>query len=81
MVDLHNLERFINERCVKSKTTLPFSAFVTAFNRWLPTGISIARDDVFFLMQGQNYLDMHAIERRALVFCVIPEEQSEMVGS
>ena len=79
LVDLHDLKRFIDERCTKSKTTLPFSAFVTAFNRWLPT--SIARDDVFFLMQGQDRLDMHVAGKAAYVFCVILEEQSEMVGS
>lgn len=89
MVDLDDLYRFFDERCVKANTNLSFQAFITAFERWLPEGRrqECTRDDIFFLMQGQDRFALH-VSRSAItgqkvtvLCCAIPDVQRDMVES
>lgn len=67
MVDLNDLYRFFDERCVKASSNLSFQAFVTAFEHWLPEDKrhECTRDDIFYLMQSQDRFDMH-VSRNAI---------------
>lgn len=84
MIDLDDLTQFMNERCVKTGSNLPFNAFVEALRRWMIPARrhEVTRDDVFYLMQGQDRFDLDVQSGKVTVLgCAIPDVQREMVES
>ena len=82
--DLDMLNKFLDEKCLDSKTDLSFVSFHLAFERWLPSNQrhQITRDDLSLLMRGQDRFNLYVDGHKVFVLkCTIPEEQRDMVGS
>ena len=84
MIDLDDLNTFMDQCCVKTGSNLTFNAFVEALRRWMTPARrhEVTRDDVFYLMQGQDRFDLDVRRGKVTVLgCAIPDVQREMVES
>jgi hypothetical protein len=79
-ITVGDLFSFMNERCVKSKSSMSFNAFAEAFRQWLPVDkrILVERNELYELMSKQS---RYVVDDDNVRGIAIPGTQREMVSS
>ncbi len=83
MIDMVELNAFLEQRCVPSHANVPFAAFLTAFQAWLPDDRVVYREELLDAMSSQPNYDVHQSpgQRTVVLRCAMPEDQREMTPS
>lgn len=83
MIGMFELNTFLEQRCVPSHANVPFAAFLTAFQSWLPDDRVVDREELIEAMSSQSRYKIHQTpgQRTVVLRCAMPEDQREMTSS